>query len=177
MCIRDRARHRSARIALGSVPPIYTKGVTAYYIDVLQWFQRERSCARRKALGRWGHRAVREGLGCSPPRLATARHRSARIGWGSVPHIYTKSATLYYNGVLEWAARYQASARRKALGRWGHRTVREGWGDRLQGSLWPDSAAAWVGVWLGQKVRRGENEVPDLTGNTATPPQDSVSWT
>ena len=50
-----------------------------------------------------------------------------------------------------------------------------GWGDRLQGSLRPDSAAAWVGVWLGQKVERGEKEVPDLTRNTATPPQDSVS--
>ena len=36
----------------GSVPPIYTKGDTLYYADVVAGAPRERSCARREALER-----------------------------------------------------------------------------------------------------------------------------
>ena len=37
--------------AAGSVPPIYTKSATLYYSDVVVGALRQRSCARRKALG------------------------------------------------------------------------------------------------------------------------------
>ena len=36
----------------GSVPPIYTKGATLYYTNVIAEAPRERSCARREALER-----------------------------------------------------------------------------------------------------------------------------
>ena len=84
------------------------------------------------------------------------------------PTYLHKGATVYYRDALQWSPRERSCARRKALGRWGLRAVRERWGDRLQCSLRPDSAAAWVGVWLGQKAERGEKEVPDLTRNTAS---------
>ena len=47
------------------------------------------------------------------PRLPEGHHRS---GSGSVPPIYTKGATLYYNGVLERAPRERSCARRKTPG-------------------------------------------------------------
>ena len=34
------------KIGWGSVPPFYTKGVTTYYIDVLQWAARHQASAR-----------------------------------------------------------------------------------------------------------------------------------
>jgi hypothetical protein len=87
---------------------------------------------------------------------------------GSVPHIYTKGATLYYsdaivigpvtgcpeairwgNGksrALGWmrlgVPRERSCARREARGRMGFRAVRDGNGDRFQCSLRPVPAAA-----------------------------------
>ena len=49
----------------GSVTPIYTKGGTLYYTDVVAVAPRERSCARRERGGRRSFRAVaRRGSGC-----------------------------------------------------------------------------------------------------------------
>ena len=116
------------------------------------------------------------GLGCSPPRLATARHRSARFfgglreSPGGQSHLFTQKGPLYTISMTfnDFRGNGPALAGR----RWGGGAIAlcaRGWGDRLQCSLRPDSAAAWVGVWLGQKVERGEKEAPDLTRNTATP--------
>ena len=49
----------------GSVTPIYTKGGTLYYTDVVAVAPRERSCARRERGGRRSFRAfARGGSGC-----------------------------------------------------------------------------------------------------------------
>ena len=53
----------NSRSEAGSVPQIYTKGGTLYYKRVPERAPRDRSCARRKARGRTGFRAVREGVG------------------------------------------------------------------------------------------------------------------
>ena len=71
------------------------------------------------------------GLGCSPPRLAPARHRSATVLVGC--------AAGAVGGLLELCGSVLRSQ-----GTWGQgklsRCARGGWGVRLQGSLWPDTA-------------------------------------
>ena len=65
---------------------------------------------------------MREGLGCSPPRLATARHRSATVfgGLRSAVSGLRSLSRLWEGGAFALCAR--------------------GLGVRLQGSLRPDTA-------------------------------------
>ena len=46
---------------MGSVPPIYTKGDTLYYTDVVAGAPRDRSCVRRERWDRRSFRAVARG--------------------------------------------------------------------------------------------------------------------
>ncbi len=50
-----------ALCAMGSVPPIYTKGDTLYSVVVVAGAPRDRASARRETRGRRSFRAVREG--------------------------------------------------------------------------------------------------------------------
>ena len=94
----------------GSVPPIYTKGDTLYYADVVAGAPRERSCARREARERMEFSRCARGRNC--------RGRS---------HLFTQKGTLYIIPMSLQRLRRNGPALAGKLGKgWSFRAVREG---------------------------------------------------